>query len=208
MYYHYDGGGGRRYYPDIEKAIESAVGMHLHLKLDVNRITIYELMTDRIVYQWCYKCTRATPWRFHEPVYSAAGLNDGSKTYLPGMPGHSACEGCGNLVSEEHPSIPMNGNPKLVLCYLFELYENRACNSVNLLKYVKRQGPRGDITVFQAIELYKSLLNERRRVEVVPEVQTPETIRIGQMRLATLIHAMSVDDTRTRMMDLNARRDS
>jgi hypothetical protein len=113
-YYTFGLGRTRLYFTELEDTVQAAVVVHMRQGLDTKFITVYELGTDRIRYQYCETCNKATQWDWE------------------GRPARAHCTECDATVALHNVALQGDGDPIEQLALLFELVTNKGFQPSNL----------------------------------------------------------------------------
>lgn len=195
MYYTFGIGRSRIYQNELDDAVNCAVVVHLRQGLDTKFITVYECLTDRIRYQYCQACDRATEWLW--------------ETRLPKTSGRSkigaACVRCGSQVALQEISLDGNGDVFEQLAFLFELTTNLAFQPSNVsqdLQYLRNW----EKMTLQDLGMH--YVNQLRikdvRVSSTKMANTIEQHKVLRRKVKDWINQNRGEEMRARLMDGNA----
>lgn len=207
MFYTYTEKRVRTYFPELERAVAAAVCVQLRSGRDINHITVYQLYSDRIVYQWCYVCGVAREWVWDAANYSSYGNRRGEKIYVHGVAPAPACVRCGNRCPYDNIVVDFAQPAEENFAMLFELVTNKGLQSDNLLQDLQVRNLRWDTwNLMKAIRTYRQFYGLRIQM-VNPPVWTPELEVNYRVSFLKYIQRLSSDTVHTRVMDMNAQPD-
>jgi hypothetical protein len=206
MFYTFTQGRSRTYWPDLENAVRCAVKHQLLQGKDIKYVTVYEVGTDRIRYQYCERCDKATQWDWDQQEYDRyASYANPVARYSKGRRPEAYCVECGERVAVRTFSVNAQADPLEQLAFMFEVHMNQGFQPTNVESDLSKRRNWERMSVSDAIRWYARELSYKGctfNIEHGPS--TAEQNKTLQTPIRHILNSSRKDEMQTRVMDMRA----